>query len=79
MCTTPDAPGAAKFLLNSPTTDVNITTQSGKSFLVKNRSTIKYFHDKVALFDNPDQVQLQFLLPQWVEVMFFSSQQDHRS
>jgi hypothetical protein len=29
MCTTKFAPGAAKFLLNWPTTDANITTQAG--------------------------------------------------
>jgi ankyrin repeat protein len=33
MYTTPDAPGAAKSLLDWPTTDASITTQSGASFL----------------------------------------------
>jgi hypothetical protein len=38
MYTTPYAPGAAKFLLNWPTTDANITTRSGPSFLACVRS-----------------------------------------
>jgi hypothetical protein len=45
--TTPDAPGAAKFLLNWPTTDANITTQSGASFLASIRSTIAGFSVKL--------------------------------
>jgi hypothetical protein len=65
MCTAPDAPGAAKFLLNWPTTDANITTRSGASFLAKVRSTITEFSDKISLPDNPDQVQHRFLLQQW--------------
>jgi hypothetical protein len=60
MCTTTGAPGAAKFLLNWPTTDVNITSRSGESFLSDVRSTI--------LPDNPDKVQHQFLLQQWHEI-----------
>jgi hypothetical protein len=40
MSSTPDAPGAAKFLLNWPTTDTNIPTRSGASFLGRVRSTI---------------------------------------
>jgi hypothetical protein len=40
MCTTPDAPGAAKFLLNCPTTDVTITERSGESFLVRARHSV---------------------------------------
>jgi hypothetical protein len=65
MYTTPDAPGAAKFLLNWPTTDANITTRSGASFLAKVRLTITTFSMKVARSDNPDRVQHQFLLQQW--------------
>jgi hypothetical protein len=61
----PDAPGAAKFLLNWPTTDANITTRSGESFLAWVRSTITDLSDHVARPDNPDQVQHQFLLHQW--------------
>jgi hypothetical protein len=68
MCTNPDAPGAAKFLLNWPTTDVSMTTRSGASFLAKVCRTIKNFSNKVALPDNPDRVQHQFLLQQWREI-----------
>jgi hypothetical protein len=68
MCTTPDAPGAAKFLLKWPTTDVHITTRSGVSFLNRVRLAITYFANNVALLDNPDQVQHQFLLRQWREI-----------
>jgi hypothetical protein len=66
--TIPDAPGAAKFLLNWPTTDVNITTQSGESLLSYFRSTIMDISDEVARPDNPDQVQDQFWLQQWREI-----------
>jgi hypothetical protein len=65
MYTFPDAPGAAKFLLKWPTTDVNITTRSGASFLATVRSTITDFSDKVALPDSPDRVQHQFAIQQW--------------
>ena len=63
-----DAPGAAKSLLNWPTTDVNITTRSGPSFLAKVRVTVENFLGKAALPDNPNQVQDQFLLRQWQEI-----------
>jgi hypothetical protein len=71
MCTTKNAPGAAKFLMNWPTTDVNITTRSGLSFLAAVRGTVEYFSDKVARPDNPDRVQHEFVLRQWraIEVM----------
>jgi hypothetical protein len=68
MYTTPNAPGAAKFLLNWPTTDANITTRSGSSFLAEVRSLITAFSDKFALPDNPDRVQHQFQLQQWREI-----------
>jgi hypothetical protein len=68
MHTTMDAPGAAKFLLNWPTTDITITTRSGMSFLGKVRGVVKYLSDKVALPDNLEQVKHQFLLRQWREV-----------
>jgi ankyrin repeat protein len=68
MCTIKLAPGAAKFLLNWPTTDVNITTRSGESFLARVRIDVKYFSDKIARPDNPEQVQHQFLLQQWTEI-----------
>jgi hypothetical protein len=66
MCTMPDAPGAAKLLLKWPTTDANITTQSGASFLALVRDAVKLVSDQIAL---PDQDQ--FVLQQWrgIEVM----------
>jgi hypothetical protein len=68
MLTIPGAPGAAKFLLNWPTTYTNITTRSGASFLALVRFFITSFSDDVALPDKPDQVQHQFLLRQWREI-----------
>jgi hypothetical protein len=72
MFTMPDAPGAAKFLLSWPTTDVNITAlsgvTSGMSFLTKVRCTINYVSDEISDPDNPGKVQHQFLLPQWHKI-----------
>jgi hypothetical protein len=68
MQTVPDAPGAARFLLNWPTTDANITERSGESFLVMVRKTVTTFSDKVALPDNPRLVQDQFQLQQWRDI-----------
>jgi hypothetical protein len=68
MCTVPDAPGAAKFLLNWPTTDANITTRSGASFLARVRLTITCFSGMIALPHNSEQVQHQFKLQQWREI-----------
>jgi hypothetical protein len=66
MSTVPDAPGVAKFLLNWPTTDVDITTPSGElSFLAFVRVAVEYISDKDALPDNPDRVQHEFVLRQW--------------
>jgi hypothetical protein len=62
------APGAAKFLLEWPTTDVNITTRSGASFLALVRETVAYFSVKAAIPDNPHQVEHHFLLQQWLEI-----------
>jgi hypothetical protein len=56
MYTMPDAPGAAKFLLNWPNTDANITNRSGESFLDRVRSMIDAFSD------------CRFLLQQWREI-----------
>jgi hypothetical protein len=67
MWTTPTAPGAAKFLLNWPTTDANITTQSGASFLARVRESVVYCSDN-ARPGNPARVQHQFLLRQWREI-----------
>jgi ankyrin repeat protein len=68
MSTMPDAPGAAKFLLNWPTTDANITKRSGESFLAEARMAVKYLSEKGALPDNPHQVEHQFVLQQWREI-----------
>jgi hypothetical protein len=68
MRTMPDTPGAAKFLLNWPTTDANTTTRSGESFPVRVRSTVKYFSIQIALPDNSEKIQHQFLLQQWREI-----------
>jgi hypothetical protein len=60
----PDAPGAAKFLQNWPTTDANITL-SGTSFLRGVGATVKRLSClsiNIALPENPDKVQHQFLL-----------------
>jgi hypothetical protein len=68
MYTAPDAPGAAKFLLNWPTTDVNITSRSGLSFHDAVQRTLEYFSYKLAIPDNPETVQHQFAIRQWREV-----------
>jgi ankyrin repeat protein len=52
------ASGAAKFLLNWPTTDVNITIRSGASFLTSVRSTFTDLTSRIAPLD----VHHQFLL-----------------
>jgi hypothetical protein len=49
MYTMPDAPGAAKFLLNWPTTDANITGRPGQSFLARVRLTITNFSDQTLI------------------------------
>jgi hypothetical protein len=70
MYTANMAPGAAKFLLEWPTTDVNIATSSGASFLAYVRGgAIKYFADKVAQpEDNPDRLVHTFVYQQWCAI-----------
>jgi hypothetical protein len=68
MGTTMFAPGAAKFLLEWATTDVNITDSSGASFRAWVREAVDYFSDQVELPDNPDRVKDQFVLQEWCEV-----------
>jgi hypothetical protein len=68
MYTTALAPGAAKFLLNWPTTDANVTDRYGRSFLAHARRTLKSLSDKISLSDSPEQVQNQFLLQQWIGI-----------
>jgi hypothetical protein len=65
MCTIPGAPGAAKFLLNWPTTDANISIRTEASFLAMIRLFITNFSDNVAPHENPERVQHQFVLQQW--------------
>ena len=68
MWTTPTAPDVAKFLQNWPTTDANITTRSGASFLARVREIITSFSNAMSLPDNPNRVQLQFAMQQWSEI-----------
>jgi hypothetical protein len=68
MCTIPDTSGAAKFLLNWPTTVVNTTPQSEASFLTVVKMVITDYTDEVTLPNNPDQVQHQFMLQQWHDI-----------
>jgi hypothetical protein len=65
MYTTMLAPGAAKCLLNWPTTDVNITTQSGESFPIRVRSAITGFSVSVK---TDHQVRHKFMIQQWREI-----------
>jgi hypothetical protein len=63
MCTIPHAPSVAKFLLNWPITDANITSSPGVYFQALFRCNVDAFPD------NPDQqIQHQFLLQQWREI-----------
>ena len=62
------APGAAKFLLNWPTTDANITNRSGQSFLARIREAALYITNEIAHPDNNEKVQHQFLLRQWRDI-----------
>jgi hypothetical protein len=69
MYTMPGAPGAAKFLLNWPTTDVNIiTTRSGASFLSMVRQDITAMSSQSAITDHTDLLQHQFLVQQLREI-----------
>jgi hypothetical protein len=62
------APGAAKFLLERPATDINITARSRNSFPAWVRGTVEYFSGQVALPGNPTRVEDQFMLQQWREI-----------
>jgi ankyrin repeat protein len=61
MYTNDLAPGAAKFLLNWPTTEINILNGAGESFLVILCSTI-------SSHDNPALVQHIILVQQWRDI-----------
>lgn len=65
MFTMKYAPGAAKFLMSWPTTDLKITNRSGESYIDRVRVAVKYFSYQITLRDNPEKVQHQFLLQQW--------------
>jgi hypothetical protein len=62
MATPKFAPGAAKFLLNWPTTDAHITSRTGATFQTHVRQSIVFFSQMAA---SPEQ---QFLLRQWWEI-----------
>jgi hypothetical protein len=64
-CTMHLAPGAARFLLKWPTTDANIITGSGETFLANVRSLITIISAEVERPDNHEKVQNQFQLQQW--------------
>jgi hypothetical protein len=71
MYTIPNAPGAAKFLLNWPSTNVNITSRSGESFQSAVRSLIASLSEKSARPDNLDpfrQFPQQFMIQQWRDI-----------
>jgi hypothetical protein len=59
------APGAAKLMLNWPTTDVSIIARSGEFYPDRVREVIAYFSHEIGLPGNPEKVQHQFLLQQW--------------
>jgi hypothetical protein len=66
MITAPGAPGAAKVLLNWPTTNINVTrtVQSGESFIHMVRWMITSLSDQNALLDDTTQLLLQ----QWRDI-----------
>jgi hypothetical protein len=68
MWTVRDATGAAKFLLNWPTTDANIISQSGQSFPARVRSTISEISNYTVHQDRPDKDKYPFVLQQWRDI-----------
>jgi hypothetical protein len=64
MYTSMMAPGAAKFLLEWPTTNINIISRSGASFLADARGAVHHFSHSVPIPDNADRAKHQFLLQQ---------------
>jgi hypothetical protein len=66
MYTTSFAPGAARFVLNWPTTDLNIINQAGERFLASVKDTVQYLSNQS--LDHPDHIQQQLMLQQWREV-----------
>jgi hypothetical protein len=68
MYTIKMAPGAAKFLLDCPATDVNIIDRSGSSFPARVSEVAEYFFNLVALPDNADGAEHKFLYQQWCDI-----------
>jgi hypothetical protein len=75
MSTVKFAPGAAKFLLEWPTSppttdiDIHITNRAGVTLLGLVHSTVEAFSDHNAQHDSPDQRATHvFLLQQWREI-----------
>jgi hypothetical protein len=68
MYTIKMAPGAAKFLLEWPTTNVNIVDRSGISFPAYVREVIEILSGLVALPVNANRAENQFLYQQWCEI-----------
>jgi hypothetical protein len=66
MYTTSFAPGAAKFVLNWPTTDLNIINLTGETFLASVKDAVQYLSDQTV--DHPDHIQQTLMLQQWREV-----------
>jgi hypothetical protein len=66
MITASDAPGAAKFLLNWPTTNINVTDKSGESFIHMVRWIITFFSNQAQTTPLDDLDQL--LLQQWRDI-----------
>jgi hypothetical protein len=62
------APGAATFLLEWPTTNVNIIDRSGSSFPAYVREVVEILSGLVALPDNTDRAKQKFLHQQWCEI-----------
>jgi hypothetical protein len=68
MSTLPLAPGAAKFLLEWPTTNINIMDRSVVSFPTMVRRCVEELSHRVARPVNPCRAENQFLLQQWSEI-----------
>jgi ankyrin repeat protein len=69
--TIPRSPATAKLLLEWQSTDVNVTTNQGDSYLALVRFTSTNFSDAVTRFSNSDQsdvVKSRFVLQQWREI-----------
>jgi hypothetical protein len=61
------APGAAKVLIEWPTTNANIIYKSGRTVLALVRMVIEELSDEVDSLENPRRAEDQFVLQQWRE------------